>query len=440
LCSYRWQDPTCRPRQTQLAQHLGPTTQPRTVQRLLQPLRAAQWITVQRNGARQHYTCDVPLRPGGFVQIPTQILRAAHLSSGARLLYAILLSYRGRSGIYPGQARLAADLGVTSTRTIRRLLTELAAAGYLTWVRAGRGQTNRYHLTLPPGASRDERTGPSSRRSPLPRPRAARQPASGVPQATDLTTQQATPLSAKPDASKPDPTPSDDSNARARSLSAESTDPARQQLRAYVADLARELGDDVPLASSLSRAHNLFRRSGLEWEAFLVIVQEARRVTQQRTARIRKPRITGGAPPAKNKMPYFFAVLTDRLATGPRAAPAPPARPARSQARGLQAGRLSVPAPRQGRGGSPDDARPPVAPSAPYSPLIAGTVLDLAQTLHDALGGPSAVGVAHQLWQQSAWPEGPFVTALHAAARNQRSLHEVLHRLAAQIPPPAAAR
>jgi hypothetical protein len=207
-----------------------------------------------------------------------------------------------------------------------------------------------------------------------------------------------------------------------------------------VADLARELGDDVPLASSLSRAHNLFRRSGLEWEAFLVIFQEARRVTQQRTARIRKPRVTGGAPTAKNKMPYFFAVLADRLAAGLHATPAPPARPPRSQARGLQAGWPLVPAPRQGRGGSPDDARPTVAPRAAYSPLIAGAVLDLAQTLHDTLGGPSAVGLAHHLWQQSTWPEGPFVTALLAAARNQRSLHEVLHRLAAQITPPAAAR
>jgi hypothetical protein len=303
LCSYRRQDPTCRPRQIQLAQHLGPTTQVRTVQRLLHALRTAQWITVQRSGARHHYTCDVPLRPGGFVQIPTQILRAAHLSMGARLLYAILLSYRGRSGIYPGQTRLAADLGVTSTRTIRRGLTELAAAGYLTWIRAGHGQTNRYHLTLPPGASPDERTGPSPRQSPPPRRCSERQPAPGAPQATAQSPQQATPPSAKPDASKPDPILSDDSKAQARSLSVESTDPVREQIRAYVADLARELGDDVPLASSLSRAHNLFRRSGLELEAFLVLLQEARRVTQQRTARIRKQRVTGEAPTAKNKMP-----------------------------------------------------------------------------------------------------------------------------------------
>jgi hypothetical protein len=410
------------------------------VQRLLHALRTAQWITVQRSGARHHYTCDVPLRPGGFVQIPTQILRAAHLSMGARLLYAILLSYRGRSGIYPGQTRLAADLGVTSTRTIRRGLTELAAAGYLTWIRAGHGQTNRYHLTLPPGASPDERTGPSPRQSPPPRRCSERQPAPGAPQATAQSPQQATPPSAKPDASKPDPILSDDSKAQARSLSVESTDPVREQIRAYVADLARELGDDVPLASSLSRAHNLFRRSGLELEAFLVLLQEARRVTQQRTARIRKQRVTGGAPTAKNKMPYFFAVLADRLAAGSRATVTPPARPARSPARGQRAGHRPAPAPRQGRGVPPAGARPPVATSAPYSPLIAGAVLDLAQTLHDALGGPPAVGLAHQLWQQSAWPEGPFVTALLAAARQQRSLHEVLQRLAAQITPSAAAR
>ena len=440
LCSYRRQDPTCRPRQTQLAQHLGPTTRVRTVQRLLQPLRAAQWITAQRVGARHHYTCDVPLRPGGFVQIPTAILRAAHLSTGARLLYGILLSYRGRSGIYPGQTRLAADLGVTGTRTVRRYLTELSAAGYLTWIRAGRGRTNRYHLHIPCGADRAERTGPSPRPAPPARRRAERQPAPGAPLATRRSTQQATELSAELDASKPDPITSDDSNAPARLGSARRSDPVRQQLRAYVADLARELGDDVPLASSLSRAQNLFRQSGLELAAFLAVFQEARRVTQRRTARIRKQRVTGGASTTKNKMPYFFAVLADRLAAGPRPTASQPAPGPRARSRHQRGGQPPTPAARQGRGGPPESARPAVGTSAQYSPLIAGAVLDLAQTFHDDLGGPCAVVEALQLWQQSAGPEGVFVAAIRAAARNQRSLQGVLQRLAAQLPAPANTR
>jgi hypothetical protein len=436
LCAYRRQDPTCWPRQSDLAHQLGPATGVRTVQRLLQPLRAAQWLTSRRAGARQHYTCLVPLRPGGFVQIPTQLLRAAHLSMGARLLYGVLFSYRGRAGIYPGQARLAADLGVTSTRTIRRFLAELAEAGYLTWIKGGRGQTNRYHLTLPPATPPDEGT-PAS---PAPPARTCQgrepQPPAGPPHTPRRSGQQATPVSAQQDATQPDPNITGDSKALPPCLIRQTTDPARHQLRPYLADLARELGDDSPPASSLTRATNLFRQSGLEWVAFLALLQEARRVTQQRTAQIQKRRGTAGGGQGKNKMPYFFAVLADRVRTGPG-----PTAPPLGPGPGVKAGtprdaRRPASAPQQGRGGPPARARLQARPSVAYSPLIAGAVLDLARTLHDELAGPVAVERALQLWQQSAWREETFLTALQGAARQQRSVRAVLHVLAAQFAPP----
>jgi hypothetical protein len=59
----------------------------------------------------------------------------------------------------------------------------------------------------------------------------------------------------------------------------------------------------------------------------------------------------------------------------------------------------------------------------------------LARTLHDELAGPVAVERALQLWQQSAWREETFLTALHGAARQQRSVRAVLHVLAAQFAP-----
>ena len=77
------------------------------------------------------------------------------------------------------------------------------------------------------------------------------------------------------------------------------------------------------------------------------------------------------------------------------------------------------------------DAPPPAPP--PYSPVIAGAVLDLARTLRDDLAGPGAVQVALRLWQQSGWSEAQFVAALQAARGKQRRLSGVLEALARQV-------
>ncbi len=428
LCAYQGQAATCWPPQARLAQHLSPTTTVRTVQRLLRPLRDSGWITVQRVGTRQVYACDVPLHPGGFVQIPTCVLKAAYLSSGARLLYGLLLSYRGRAGTYPGQTRLAADLGVTSTRTVRRLLTELATTGYLTWTRAGRGQANRYHLHIPPTAHNLplERTA----RSPLTSHPARLTPSVPNPGTTAGSATDATAVSTKPDSQKPESKETVLSKRPTAHSFTQQSVPVRQQLRAYVADLARELGDEASLAASLSRTYNLFAGSGLPLDAFLARFQEARRVTQQRTAQVQKHRQEAAV---KNKMPYFFAVLAERLSgAAPQADPpvtphAPTMRPATPVRRAVSP---PPPTPRTDAGHIPVVA----APAPPYSPLIAGAVLDLAQALQDGLAGPGAVSPALHLWQQSGWSEAVFVAALQGAGvARRRRLDEVLHALAQRI-------
>jgi len=79
-------------------------------------------------------------------------------------------------------------------------------------------------------------------------------------------------------------------------------DERRQVLTDYLADFAREFGDQAPLTSSVTRAYNLLLQSGLSIDAFIAKLYEARAVTKERSSTIKK-----------GKMSYFFSVLADRL-------------------------------------------------------------------------------------------------------------------------------
>ena len=82
----------------------------------------------------------------GFAQLPRYILKDKNLSFGARLTYAVLLSYAWQEeSCFPGQARMAADLGTTD-RSIRNFLLELKQSGYIDWKQQGLGKTNIYYI------------------------------------------------------------------------------------------------------------------------------------------------------------------------------------------------------------------------------------------------------------------------------------------------------
>ena len=82
----------------------------------------------------------------GFTQIPRYILRDKHLSFGARLTYAVLLSYAWQDeSCFPGQERMAKDLGVTR-KSINDYLNELKRCNYISWERRGLGKTNIYYI------------------------------------------------------------------------------------------------------------------------------------------------------------------------------------------------------------------------------------------------------------------------------------------------------
>lgn len=87
-----------------------------------------------------------PIVSMGFTQVPNVVLKDKGISFAGKLTYAMLLSYHWYNrDVFPGQDRLANDLGV-SMRTVNRAIRELVRVGYLKVKRIGLGKTNRYHL------------------------------------------------------------------------------------------------------------------------------------------------------------------------------------------------------------------------------------------------------------------------------------------------------
>ncbi len=93
-----------------------------------------------------------------------------------------------------------------------------------------------------------------------------------------------------------------------------SDDPSDQTLAQEIAVLSTELGDNAP-TSSVTRARNLCRDTGVSTDRFLRLLDEAAARTRDRQASIVKRRRDGLTP---NGMPYLFAVLTDLLHPAPR--------------------------------------------------------------------------------------------------------------------------
>jgi DNA-binding transcriptional ArsR family regulator len=78
------------------------------------------------------------------------VVRCRTLTPTEKTTYEVLLSYADAHGMaHPGQARLAAEVGV-SAPTVRAALRALAAAGLITPRRRGQGLTNAYHVLRVP--------------------------------------------------------------------------------------------------------------------------------------------------------------------------------------------------------------------------------------------------------------------------------------------------
>ena len=84
----------------------------------------------------------------GFTQVPNHVLRSDRISPGAKLAYAMLLSYAWQNDFcFPGQARLAKDMG-TSLRSVVTYIKELTQADFVAVKKLGQGRANLYELHL----------------------------------------------------------------------------------------------------------------------------------------------------------------------------------------------------------------------------------------------------------------------------------------------------
>ncbi len=85
-------------------------------------------------------------------------------------------------------------------------------------------------------------------------------------------------------------------------------DEDRLDLIPYVEGYAREFRDQAPLSSSVTRVVSLYKQSGLDLDAFVLRMEQARGITKERTASVK-----AGEGGRKNLMAYFLAVLADLL-------------------------------------------------------------------------------------------------------------------------------
>jgi len=90
-------------------------------------------------------------------------------------------------------------------------------------------------------------------------------------------------------------------------------DADRDTIMEYVSDFRREFGDRASLKSSTTRAHNLYRQSGVALETFIEGMYRARSVVKERTGVIRVGATDEFGRPMRNRMAYWFTVLEDLL-------------------------------------------------------------------------------------------------------------------------------
>ncbi len=88
------------------------------------------------------------LSQSGFTQVPNGLLKSDKVSPGAKLTYAMLLSYAWENEFcFPGQETLAKDMG-SGLRSVVRYIRELEDEDFLKIHKRGQGRVNVYELNL----------------------------------------------------------------------------------------------------------------------------------------------------------------------------------------------------------------------------------------------------------------------------------------------------
>ncbi len=107
-----------------------------------------------------------PVLQNGFTQVPNFILKDSKISVGAKVAYAMFLSYAWHNdSCFPGQDRLAEDMGMSRVR-VTQLIAELEQAGLVTIQRRGQGKTNLYtiHFQVKAPGDKSQRKHPEVNR------------------------------------------------------------------------------------------------------------------------------------------------------------------------------------------------------------------------------------------------------------------------------------
>ncbi len=87
-----------------------------------------------------------PVASGGFTSVPNFILKNPKISLGAKVTYAMFLSYAWNNDFcFPGQDKLAKALGMSRSR-ITDFVSQLEKAKLITIKRRGLGKTNLYTI------------------------------------------------------------------------------------------------------------------------------------------------------------------------------------------------------------------------------------------------------------------------------------------------------
>lgn len=267
---------------------------------------------------------DETLR-AGFTQIPNAILRRPDVSAGAKLTYMALLSYAWQQGsCFPGQDRLAEDTGA-GKRSVVRYLQELQVAGLLVVKRRGLGRTNIYTLPKLSGTSRSANLAlqemPKTTHQEVPnwhtkntqKKNTQKEKISNIRKASHIKEMDQT-----------DAHPVEEATSgkagfermretlRHRQPATQEYDEDRQVIGRYLMDFSRDLGDNAPLRSSVTRAVNLLHTLGVHRDTFVVRMFEAKAKALEE-GKVRNRRDGNGVyqPPAR--MALWFACLEEVL-------------------------------------------------------------------------------------------------------------------------------
>lgn len=244
----------------------------------------------------------------GFTMVPNIILKAKGLTHGAKLCYAMLLSYAWQEDhCFPGQDRLADDLAV-ERMSVHRYLKELKDKGAIRVQRRGMMKTNVYtivrlsdvsflrHQDVTVVAHHD--VTPSDHHDVTPTMH-KEDPGKKTQGKKSFEASKATPLFSVVDNREPD-APGDGEPPRYQRKRAVVGPEVEIPLTRLMEDLSRDFGDLEHVTSNISQAINLYDASGLVLDKFFIEAYEARTATRRKTN-------------VKAPMALFFSLLRERL-------------------------------------------------------------------------------------------------------------------------------